>query len=598
MTDASRGAPGRREVLAAGVALVCPGPCSWSASAQPAGAALPVGFSPQSDMRLTFDYVPARDGLALLQGGPTQAGYAASAASRPGLIWEPRFSTEAAPKGGGNAPNGEYQFYADPEHRWSNGYTPFAVVGGNLRIRAQRADRLGFQAGEVPDDPHTGAPYAWVSGVLNSKQRFSQQGGYFEIDAKLPKGWATWPAFWLLPVNERHPPEIDVVEYLGHEPTKYRGTLILPGPTEDATTYDAGVDLSAGFHKFGILWTDTAITFYLDGLKTATKSIAGKREFSQRFYILLNLAIGSRKAEWVPPPSGATPDPADMLVRSVRAWQRLGPSGIALSSSAVFETAKVGAVVATMSCLSLDRLGKVAFTLVSDPDAKFRIAGDVLLTRSPLGFLSKRYHDITIQAADERGRTWRQSFSVAVLDAGAAMNQLAPGSERSLAHDAWAKYGVSVVGGQVGPDGRRNAEFIAETPAAGVHAIEQLIQRADTLRRYVVSADLKPQGRDWVKFEISRNYGKNVQAFFNIATGEIGDQFASADETPFILHDCRTVSIGGGFTRCQVDLTADVGPTLRVALKVVTGGSDYAPHGGDPARGVVCRSPVRVVAVG
>ena len=599
---AGQGARGRREMLAAGVALACqlgPGPTL----AQAAGAPRPADASPRSGMRLTFDYVPARDGLALLRGGPTQAGYAANAASHPALIWQPRFSTETSAKGGGNAPNGEYQFYPDPEHRWSNGFTPFSLVGGVLRIRAERTRALGFLKGEIPDDPHTRAPYTLVSGILNSKHRFSQQGGYFEIDAKLPKGRATWPAFWLLPVNERHPPEIDVVEYLGHELTKYRGTVFSVGPTEHASTFDAGVDLSADFHKFGVLWTDTAVSFYLDGVRTASKTISDKHGFGQKFYLLLNLAIGSRKAEWVPAPDAATPDPADMLVRSVRAWQRPGPSGIALSSSAVSEAARVGAKVAALSCSSLDPAGPVAFTLLSDPDRKFRIVGGDLLTRAAFDFMAKQYHDVTIQVADGRGRTWRQLFAVAVLDAGAGRNQLAPGSERSLTHDAWMKDGIFVTGGQpgAGEDGGAGdgaAELLAEGAATAFHAVEQLIHKAAAPRRYIVSADLKPRGREWVKFEISRNYGKNVQVFFNLRTGEIGDQFASADDAPFVLHDCRAVSIGSGFHRCQVDLTTDAGTTLRTAFKIVMSGSDHALHQGDPARGVLLRSPVRVVEVG
>ena len=586
----------RRDVLTAGIALLCPAAGSGPASAQ-SNPVQPVGFPAQPGMRLTFEYLPARDGLALLEGGPSQAGYTAVAAANPALIWEPRFSTEPAPKGGGNFWNGEYQFYPDPEHRWSNGYTPFAIVDGALRIRAERAGPLGFAPGEIPDDPHTRAPYEWVSGLLNSRQRFSQQGGYFEVDARVPKGWATWPAFWLLPVNERHPPEIDVVEYLGHEPTKYRGTLITAGPTEDATTYDAGVDLGDDFHKYGILWTDTSITFYLDGTKTASKSIAGNREFSQPFYLLLNLAIGSRKAEWVPPPDSTSPSPADFLVRSVRAWQRLGPTGIVLSSSAILETAKPGTQVATMLCSSLDRLGQVAFTLLDDPDGAFRIFGNRLLLRAPLSFASKRYHDITIQATDERGRTWRQSFSVAALDAGIVGNQLAPGSERSLAHPAWAKHGIVVTSGQVGPEAG-GAEFLAEQSGTGPHAVEQLVPRVGPARRYIASADLKPHGREWVKLEVSReDYSRNVQAFFNLATGEIGDHFASADAAPFILHDCRTATVDG-YIRCQIDLTADAEPTLRVAIKIVTSGSDHDFHPGDPALGVISRSFVRVVAVG
>ena len=84
MTDSKGAARGRREVLAAGIALLCPAAGSGAASAQTAADLVqPVGFSPRPGvgMRLTFEYVPARDGLALLTGGPSQAGYAAAAAA-------------------------------------------------------------------------------------------------------------------------------------------------------------------------------------------------------------------------------------------------------------------------------------------------------------------------------------------------------------------------------------------------------------------------------------------------------------------------------------------------------------------------------------
>src|SRR3712207_8253598 len=48
---------------------------------------------------------------------------------------------------------------------------------------------------------------------------FAQEYGRFELRGRLPAGQGLWPAFWLLPVDTSWPPEIDVMEGLGSEPT-------------------------------------------------------------------------------------------------------------------------------------------------------------------------------------------------------------------------------------------------------------------------------------------------------------------------------------------------------------------------------------------
>ncbi len=57
--------------------------------------------------------------------------------------------------------------------------------------------------------------------MINTYGTFSQTYGYFEIDAKVPSGQGLWPAFWMLPQSGNWPPEIDVLELLGHDPSTY-----------------------------------------------------------------------------------------------------------------------------------------------------------------------------------------------------------------------------------------------------------------------------------------------------------------------------------------------------------------------------------------
>src|SRR6185437_12244267 len=96
--------------------------------------------------------------------------------------------------------NNEQEYYAP------DGYT---VSDGQLHLNAKpvRADAR---------DKTKGMPY--TSGMASSHGKFSQKYGWFEIRARFPSGKGYWPAFWLLPENGGWPPEIDILEILGHEP--------------------------------------------------------------------------------------------------------------------------------------------------------------------------------------------------------------------------------------------------------------------------------------------------------------------------------------------------------------------------------------------
>ena len=52
-------------------------------------------------------------------------------------------------------------------------------------------------------------------GQITTAQTWSQTYGYFEIEARMPRGKGRWPAFWLTFAGQGWPPEIDVVEAYG-----------------------------------------------------------------------------------------------------------------------------------------------------------------------------------------------------------------------------------------------------------------------------------------------------------------------------------------------------------------------------------------------
>jgi beta-glucanase (GH16 family) len=216
------------------------------------------------------------------------------------------------------ASNGEMQYFADRSTAVVQQYPdldpfrisedPYQTGDGILTITAQPS----------PDTSLTdGLPY--VSGLINTYGAFSQTYGYFEISAQVPSGQGLWPAFWLLPQSGNWPPEIDVLELLGHDPSTY----YVGSHWKDATGkhafktqgISAGIDLSDGFHSYGTLWTADTITYYLDGIQVF--SMATPSGMSEPMYLLAGLAVGGN---WPGAPDGTTAFPAEFQIDYIRAY--------------------------------------------------------------------------------------------------------------------------------------------------------------------------------------------------------------------------------------------------------------------------------------
>jgi hypothetical protein len=177
---------------------------------------------------------------------------------------------------------------------------------------------LVITADHSPDQSLTdGLPF--VSGMINTYGTFSQAYGYFEIRAQVPSGQGLWPAFWLLPQNGNWPPEIDVMEVLGHDPsTYYPGAhwTGLDGSRRFQTPMvSTELDLSQGFHTYGTLWKPDTISFYLDG--EVVHSMATPSGLNEPMYLLAGLMVGGT---WGGDPDASTVFPAEFKIDSIRAW--------------------------------------------------------------------------------------------------------------------------------------------------------------------------------------------------------------------------------------------------------------------------------------
>jgi beta-glucanase (GH16 family) len=193
--------------------------------------------------------------------------------------------------------NNELEYYAP------DGYE---VADGRLRLKGERRQMAGHE---------------YTAGMISSFGHFAQQYGYFEIRAKFPRGKGFWPAFWLLPANKQWPPEIDVLEILGHEPNKVYFTNHWRDPACTHRSHGqsfTGPDFSADYHTFAIDWEPGEITWYLDGIQRA-RSTAGVP--AEPMYVIANLAVGG---DWPGNPDATTPFPGFMDVDYIRVYQKAG----------------------------------------------------------------------------------------------------------------------------------------------------------------------------------------------------------------------------------------------------------------------------------
>ena len=210
--------------------------------------------------------------------------------------WSPNMPWQAP----NNGANGEAQMYDA---------TCIRQVSGNLELCAIKPSaNIKWGEGE----------HEYVSAMVHTLGKFEFTYGYVEATIKMPKGKGLWPAFWLLPVSKDWPPEIDIVEVLGHEPNKLYNTLHYKGVDGLARKFESSgfaTDLSLGFNHFAINWQPNLLQWFFNG-----KMIAETTENvpNEPMYLLLNLAVGGYWPGW---PDSSTKFPAKMIVQQVKVTQ-------------------------------------------------------------------------------------------------------------------------------------------------------------------------------------------------------------------------------------------------------------------------------------
>jgi hypothetical protein len=242
--------------------------------------------------------------------GPTSSGFH--------LVWSDEFNGSAIDESKWSYEvqtpgwvNHELQNYTD--HRAENA----RVENGHLVIEGRHDGYNGF---------------AYSSARLKTQGKASFTYGRVEASIKLPGGWGTWPAFWMMPDNQsRGWPacgEIDIMEEVGYDQDSIHGTTHSKAynwqsPNQrTAATNVSGV--TTGYHLYALEWFPDHIDVFVDGRKYFTSPNDNTGDdawpFNKNFHIILNLAIGG---DWGGA-QGVDPNiwPRQMLVDYVRVYQQ------------------------------------------------------------------------------------------------------------------------------------------------------------------------------------------------------------------------------------------------------------------------------------
>lgn len=187
--------------------------------------------------------------------------------------------------------NNEQQAYVDSEET-----IYFADVDGaeNGALVLHPRWRPGHETEE-------GRTFDFISGRINTRDKFDVTYGRLEARIKLPDAEGVWPAWWALG-NGRWPDtgEIDIMEYVG-EPDWTGVALHGPGysgetplvnkfffpPPEDVTSW----------HVYAVEWSEDELVFLVDDRVAyrATRPMVehyGEWRFDTPKFLILNFALG------------------------------------------------------------------------------------------------------------------------------------------------------------------------------------------------------------------------------------------------------------------------------------------------------------------
>lgn len=207
-----------------------------------------------------------------------------------------------------------------------------------LEMNGDSVTLWGRYGNYITQSNQTAAQNTYACAGIYTLETFSFQYGKVEVRAKFDSVQGCWPAIWLMPKNGGTWPatgEIDIMEHLNYEGSIYQ-TLHYSNSSGSKTSSSIHPDFASysdidktGWHTYGMEWTESGITFYLDGKETATfsKSLSTNWPFDDagnEFYLIIDQQIGG---SWVEEAGAKGIDQATLAatgaafeIDSVRVW--------------------------------------------------------------------------------------------------------------------------------------------------------------------------------------------------------------------------------------------------------------------------------------
>ncbi|MCB9865025.1 MAG: glycoside hydrolase family 16 protein [Phycisphaerales bacterium] len=186
--------------------------------------------------------------------------------------------------------NNELQYYT-PEDVYIN---PQGTGGESvLTLRSQARTFWGF------DTAGNWRQFDYTSGLVDSRGKFAAVYGRWEVRARLPGTKGMWPAHWMLPIRPVWPPEIDIMEAIGTQPTRVVMSMhwgpVPPGTSpwdigQTVSTAYWGPDYTQDYHTFAIEWWPGAVYWLVDDVVRA--ATARSEVPAEPMYLTLNTAVG------------------------------------------------------------------------------------------------------------------------------------------------------------------------------------------------------------------------------------------------------------------------------------------------------------------
>ncbi|UXA15451.1 glycoside hydrolase family 16 protein [Mycobacterium sp. SMC-8] len=254
--------------------------------------------------------------------------------ANPKLLWETNFSSMDEALRYWGLQTGRWGQSAGENQYYTDGDNVYIDAAGNLVIEARRE--------AAPD--RLGAPNNYTSArVVTMGKQSIGVGTRVVARIQMPGTLGVLPAFWsvgLEPGHEYDWPrqgEIDIVEIPGmgtpDSRTTWTGNIHGPAKTDNSLDVklhgvdaELGVDVSQGFHDYGMDWHPDRIVWHVDGVevgritKIQYEALGGDwTPFSGAWehYLILNVAVGN---PWTGDPDPNAPFHAQMKVDWVKAY--------------------------------------------------------------------------------------------------------------------------------------------------------------------------------------------------------------------------------------------------------------------------------------